>query len=54
MAGEGGGEGATYVEPGRARLKGRWVCGGLTKPAHSLCILAGSRDGAEGANHFKL
>lgn len=28
--------------------------GELTKPARSLCILAGSQDGAEGANHFKL
>lgn len=28
--------------------------GELTKPAYSLCILAGSQDGAEGANHFKL
>ena len=28
--------------------------GELTKSAHSLCILAGSQDGAEGDNHFKL
>lgn len=28
--------------------------GELTKSAHSLCILAGSHDGAEGDNHFKL
>lgn len=28
--------------------------GELTKPAQSPCILAGSQDGAEGANHFKL
>lgn len=44
------------LAPG-GHLCGAGACtieGELTKTAHSLCILAGSQDGAEGANHFKL
>lgn len=32
----------------------RKIEGELTKRAQALRILAGSQDGAEGANHFKL